>query len=166
MQNRWCFLQQHHIEDTSSPPFSSVVRSTKSLLRVDPLIWPTAAASSITSLLHFILHWQLITSLEALYLICPADICCTGDSEDIGRGQELDLDSETTAGINKQNLAWVFKFFSITVWFIFFEGSLLLPPGNQHDRHNFDLTYCCCRTGEHFKPFYPCCHLMATLSGK
>ena len=49
----------------------------------------------------------------------------TGDSEDIGRGQELDLDGETTAGINKHDLAWVFiSQFSIS------EGSLLLPPGN------------------------------------
>ena len=127
MQNRWCFLQQHHIEDTSPSPFSSVVGSIITS-KSRSLDWPTAAPSSITSLLPFILHCQLITSLKAFYLTGP------GDSEEIWRGQELELDRETTAGINKHYLAWGFQFF--------FNGSLisirlLLPPGNQRDRQFF-----------------------------
>ena len=126
MQNRWCFLQQHHIEDTSPSPFSSVVGSI--ITSKSRSLGPTAAPSSIISLLPFILHCQLITSLKAFYLTGP------GDSEEIWRGQELELDRETTAGINKHYLAWGFQ--------IFFNGSLisirlLLPPGNQRDRQFF-----------------------------
>ena len=128
MQNRWCFLQQHHIEDTSPSPFSSVVGSI--ITSKSRSLGPTAAPSSIISLLPFILHCQLITSLKAFYLTGP------GDSEEIWRGQELELDRETTAGINKHYLAWCFpKLFLQWFWFQLFR--LLLPPGNQRDRHSF-----------------------------
>ena len=141
MQNEWYFLQQHHIEDTSTSPFSSVVRSVITS-KSWSLEWPTAAPSSITSLLPFILHCQLITSLKAFYLTGLFDVWRTGDSEEMWRGQELESDRETTAGINKQYLAWGFP--------KFFNGGLLLPPGNQHDRHTFNGTPFCCHIGEHF----------------
>ena len=44
-------------------------------------------------------HWQLITSLEALYLTGPADIVVRGTLKDLTGGQELELDRDTKAGI-------------------------------------------------------------------
>ena len=44
-------------------------------------------------------HWQLITSLEALYLTGPADDGVQKTLKDFGRGQELELDRDTKAGI-------------------------------------------------------------------
>ena len=46
-------------------------------------------------------HWQLITSLEALYLTGPADDGVQKTLKDFGRGQELELDNDTKAGIAK-----------------------------------------------------------------
>ena len=43
------------------------------------------------------------------------------------------MDRETTAGINKHYLAWGFP--------KFFNGGLLLPPGNQRDRHGLFATF-------------------------
>ena len=52
------------------------------------------------------------------------------------------MDRETTAGINKHYLAWGFpKFFNGSLIPIFDLARLLLPPGNQRDRHNFFATF-------------------------
>ena len=54
------------------------------------------------------------------------------------------MDCETTAGINKQYLAWDFpKNSSIVVSFqVFIDlARLLLPPGNQRDRHSLFATH-------------------------
>ena len=52
------------------------------------------------------------------------------------------MDRETTAGINKQYLAWGFpKFFNGSLISVFYLARLLLPPGNQRDRHSFFATF-------------------------